>query len=108
MPDLLNEMIDIYLTDTPKLLATLREALSQNDAQSVYRTAHSLKSTSAHLRATGFSELSKEIEKLGHDGDLAQVTARLPLLESESQAVQVALKAIYAQATRPSLGAAQQ
>ena len=107
MPDLLSEMIDIYLTDTPLLFDALRRALAQGDAPVAHRAAHSLQSTSAHIGATVLSALSKEIEKFGRDGDLAQVAARLPLLESEYQAVQAALKAIHAQMPRPSLGAAQ-
>ncbi|MDO9371890.1 MAG: response regulator [Gammaproteobacteria bacterium] len=105
MPDLLSEMIDLYLTDTPPLLNALRQALMQGDVQAVYRTAHSLKSTSAHLGATALSALGMEIEKLGRDGDLAQVSTRLPLIEREYQAVHTALEEIRTQLPRYGSGA---
>ncbi|MDA1107564.1 MAG: Hpt domain-containing protein [Proteobacteria bacterium] len=90
------------------LLDALRQASVQGDAQVAHRTAHSLTSTSAHLGATVLSALAREIEKLGREGDLAQVSARLPLIERKYQAAHTALEEIRAQRPRYGSGAVQQ
>ncbi|MDR3575906.1 MAG: response regulator [Anaerolineaceae bacterium] len=59
---LIDELIDIYLENTPKLLENLHQSLAANDVEVFNRTAHTLKSSSASLGAMRLSRLSKELE----------------------------------------------
>ena len=64
-PEAFIEVVESYLKDLPDLLATLETALQQQDAPTLHRSAHTLKSTSATLGAKPLAQLSKELEKLG-------------------------------------------
>ncbi|MEW6353403.1 MAG: response regulator [Pseudomonadota bacterium] len=92
-PDLVAELIDIYLADTPQLLQILSEALSRLDAQGLRRAAHSLKSVSGNLGAKRLSALSKELEDMGRTGDLQKAEKKLAEIRQEYTAVRLALEA---------------
>jgi HPt (histidine-containing phosphotransfer) domain-containing protein len=47
---LAQRMLALFLEHTPKRLETVRAGLQEGDLESVRRAAHSLKSTSGHLR----------------------------------------------------------
>jgi PAS domain S-box-containing protein len=70
-PALGQEIIALYLRDTPTLLANLRLALDNNDTTLFARSAHSLKSSSAQLGALSLSEKAREMEMMGRTGNLA-------------------------------------
>ena len=55
------EIIDEYLADSSRLLASLREA----SGDELRRAAHSLKSTSASVGAVRLAELCAEVERAG-------------------------------------------
>jgi CheY-like chemotaxis protein len=65
------ELVDTFLADAPSLLATLRRALEQGDADEVRRAAHTLKSNGATFGGEDFSELCRELEGRAKDGRLA-------------------------------------
>jgi len=60
-PALLGKVVHNYLDRAPQLLATLREAITQNDAGTVQEAAHSLKSSSATLGATTLAALCQDL-----------------------------------------------
>ncbi|HLA75762.1 MAG TPA: response regulator, partial [Gammaproteobacteria bacterium] len=95
-PDVVGELIDIYLADTPLLLQSLHEAIPQGDAQALRRTAHSLKSVSANLGAKRLAALCKELEDMGRSNDLLNAAARLPQVMDEYAAVKQALHKVRA------------
>jgi CheY-like chemotaxis protein len=59
---LISELIDIYLENTPKLLTSLRQSITDNDIEVFNRAAHTIKSSSASLGAMRLSSQSKELE----------------------------------------------
>ena len=61
-PDLVAELIGLYLRDAPHKLASMREAEAGGDAASLRRAAHSLKGSSASLGAFGVAALCGELE----------------------------------------------
>lgn len=79
--DFINELIDTFLDDTPKLIAQMKTALPANDADGFRRAAHSLKSNSATFGAMRLSGLAKELEMLGKQGKLGQAGKQLEALE---------------------------
>ena len=92
--DFLNELLSTYYEDTSTQINTLRQALANGDAETFRRAAHSLKSNSANFGAMELSAQARELEFLGKDGNLADVGAKLDLLENEYQKVYDALTRI--------------
>jgi len=73
---LLHEVTEIFLDETPKLLARLQEAINSGDAGLVERTAHSLK---GELSYFGFdaSHQARELERMGREKQLGPAAVLL-------------------------------
>ena len=78
-PDLLLELIDVYLTELPRRLNQMKIALIEKNSKNFSREAHTLKSASALLGAEVVSKLCGHLEVLGNSSAFEQA---LPLLES--------------------------
>ena len=90
--DFINELIDTFLEDAPKMIAEIQSALAANDADSFRRAAHSMKSNAATFGALQFSELAKELESFGRENRLAETGNRLKELEEAYESVRSDLK----------------
>ena len=80
---LIQQLIDLYVTDSPKQFADASAALLQGDQASLARAAHSLKSTSASMGAATVSALARDLEQQAKQGDLASSAAVLARLKPE-------------------------
>ena len=69
----LDELIDLYRQETPKLLDRLSCALAHRDAEALEAAAHSLKSTSGSIGAKEISRLGAQLEECGRQKDLSSV-----------------------------------
>lgn len=92
-PNVVHKIINSYLHDAPQLLEAARQAIAQNDSSTLYRTAHSLKSTSASLGALTLAGLCKELEAVGRAQTTDKAGTLLVAIEQEYTHVQEALKA---------------
>jgi two-component system, sensor histidine kinase len=90
--ELLRELCQIYLEESPKLLEKLRQALAKNDAETVRQVAHSIKGEVGYLGAEKALQAARQLENLGNDNDLSQAAAVFAVLEHELIGVQLALK----------------
>jgi PAS domain S-box-containing protein len=81
------EILAAYLEDTPKLLAALREALRQGQAEAFTRAAHTLKSSSATLGAMSLASVAAQLEAAGRGGEVS--TAAPGVAEAEARYGQV-------------------
>jgi len=81
--DLARIVVDGFLEDAPRLIATLRTALDAGDAVAAIRGAHTIRGASATVGGEALRAVAWEMEKAGVAGDLAAVAARLPELEYE-------------------------
>ncbi len=61
-PGLLREMVNIYLQETPKKIAHLKEAAQAADCEQCHKTAHALRLASNALGAAGMAELAEDLE----------------------------------------------
>lgn len=93
----LYQVIDTYLSDGVRLLASVQQALADGNADDLRRAAHSLKSNSANLGAMTLSQQSRELEELGRLGTLAAAPAKVAILTEEFQKVKSALEKIRAE-----------
>ena len=60
----LRDVIDSFLDEAPRMIATIREGITTGDVKSTNRAAHTLKSNAATLGALGLSALARELETM--------------------------------------------
>ena len=61
-PELIQELCELFLTDTPGIIDELEAAVQSEDWETMGRAAHSLKSSAFYLGALALSNLAKTIE----------------------------------------------
>lgn len=69
--EIFQEIIGLFWTETPEVLAALRQAMARGDSQAVARVAHSLKGTVGSFGAHAALEAVLRLEALGQSGDIA-------------------------------------
>jgi signal transduction histidine kinase/DNA-binding response OmpR family regulator/pSer/pThr/pTyr-binding forkhead associated (FHA) protein/HPt (histidine-containing phosphotransfer) domain-containing protein len=89
---LVAELIAIYLEDSPQLLHLIREAVLTDNPDSLRRSAHTLRSSSASLGSINLSKLCKELENLGRSGTTIGAVEQLEQLEVEYKRMTIALQ----------------
>ncbi|MEN8176992.1 MAG: response regulator [Pseudomonadota bacterium] len=92
--DVLGKAIGHYLQQTPGDATQLQTALEAQDANTLRRIAHSLKSGSANLGAKNFSLQCAELEKLAWEEELEQASVVLEKLQRALPAVLTALQEV--------------
>jgi HPt (histidine-containing phosphotransfer) domain-containing protein len=85
--DLLAEIVTVFLQDSPKQLAALREAIDSGDPLRTERTAHSLKGALGYLGAPAAHALAYELETLGRQAEFDGAVAVLQQLEHELERI---------------------
>ena len=81
--ELLNELIDVFLVDAPRMITAMQTALEATDVDAFRRNAQSLKSNAETFGATALAALAKELEVMARAGNLA-VGSRLDALREAS------------------------
>lgn len=99
-PDLLRELVTLFLRDAPERLRALHDALAVSDYATASRAAHSLKGSAATLGAQELESLSGIAEVSARAGDTVATLAALSALEREYEKVRGHLELLLA--TRPS------
>ena len=84
-PDLVQHIVDIYLSDSPRLLEEMEAAAASGDFETLYRNAHTFKSSSAHIGAHKVSELARELEMCGRNREPEPVGRLLGQLRQHYQ-----------------------
>ena len=92
--EFLEELIDVYLEDTPNRLVQLRQALDGGDTETLIREAHTLKSSSANLGAMALSALAKTMEFAGRNGKLADMETDVHQFKQQFAQVKTTLETI--------------
>lgn len=76
--EFLVEMVELFLEHAPQRLTTANEAFAAGDLATVYRSAHSLKSTAANVGAARLQAMAAALEERAAAAD---VVAAGPMLE---------------------------
>ena len=90
--EVLRKVVELYLSSTPTLLQTMREAESGGDAEKLKAAAHSFKSSSANLGALRLADVCLELETLGRAGSTEGALPLLMQVEEEYRMVREALQ----------------
>jgi two-component system, sensor histidine kinase and response regulator len=86
-PDLLSELIELFLADVPPKLVVLRDAAEAGDVHSVERIAHTLKGSCGNMGAVEMEELCKQLQEMGRSEDPTATLARVSRLEAAFERV---------------------
>ena len=90
-PGLVTRLVEVYLKSSPELVDSMRDAVASADAETIERSAHSLKSSSATLGALDLAELCKELEQIGREAATDRAAEVFASLEMEFSRVRRAL-----------------
>jgi len=80
---LLRELIRLFLADSPKRLAEIKEAVRLGDAEALRRAAHTLKGSVGNFTAKKPFEVCQGLEAMGIEGDFRTAGEACATLERE-------------------------
>jgi HPt (histidine-containing phosphotransfer) domain-containing protein len=80
--NLLQEVMEIFREEAPKHLAGLREAITQRDAKTTERLAHSLQGELGYLGIAELSHGARELEEKGRTSDFQGALSVFPPFEA--------------------------
>jgi len=89
--ELLKEMVALFLEQLPELLATLREAVTAEDASTLERVAHKLKGSLGNFDARPAYEAAEKLENLVGISPLQNTGPALAVLEKEIERLKRAM-----------------
>ena len=64
-PEIIDQLIELFVESTPPLLEELREAAERGDGEDVRRTAHKLKGSCQNIGAGFMAKLAHDLERAG-------------------------------------------
>jgi CheY-like chemotaxis protein len=79
--ELANNLIEIFLEDSPAMLQVLREAVEHADAPAIERTAHTLKGTLGYFGNSHAETLSSRLQQMAATNDLSAASETFIELE---------------------------
>ncbi len=82
-PDVLTEVLQLFLADVPGRVARLRDACAAGSAADLQRAAHSLKGSAGNIGAHDLYAVCRHLDERGRTGDLAGVSGLVAELETE-------------------------
>lgn len=81
--EILQEIAQLFIDDSPGLVAQIRQAAEDQDAGALERSAHTLKGSASNFGAEETVQIALQLEMMGRDGNLSGVEAAYRALETE-------------------------
>jgi two-component system, sensor histidine kinase and response regulator len=97
---LLGELAEVFLNESPRLLESIRTAIAGQDAAKVRIFAHSLKGAIDNFAAQAAYKAALRLEMLGRDGNLAEAKQACAGLEKEMDRLLPAVAGLASQSVR--------
>ncbi|MBS1212540.1 MAG: hypothetical protein H6R26_1157, partial [Proteobacteria bacterium] len=88
---LLKDLAGLVVAQMDGLLRDCDQAVANQDAASLERAAHTLKSSAASLCAAATADLAQNLENAGRHGDLESASSLIPQLRSSAERLVAAL-----------------
>jgi HPt (histidine-containing phosphotransfer) domain-containing protein len=92
--ELLREIIELFLEDSPRLIDEVRAAVAAGDAAALRRAAHTLKGAASNFGASAVVAAALELETMGRTGDLSGAAPARDRLGAALAALDAALAAL--------------
>jgi CheY-like chemotaxis protein/HPt (histidine-containing phosphotransfer) domain-containing protein len=89
--DRLDRMVRLFVDESARLMAEIRDGLARGHAATVQQAAHSLKGATAVFGAAAAADAAERMETLGQDADLTGAASAMPLLETELERLRATL-----------------
>ena len=89
---LLRELVQIFLEESPKQLASLEQAIETGNLDEIERISHSLKGELGYLGLVGAAEKAKELEQLAGQGGSAPLGDLFRSFKAEVSAVSATMQ----------------
>jgi HPt (histidine-containing phosphotransfer) domain-containing protein len=93
---LFQEVMDIFLAEAPIHLAALRLAVERGQAETVERTAHTLKGEVGYLGIPGISQTASQIEEMGRSNNVGGAANLLAQFEADINGLFTAIRSAKA------------
>ena len=90
--ELLTELIDLFLDESPGLLSRIRSAVTAQDSVGLESAAHQMKGAVGNFSANGAFDTALQLEGIGRGGDLTGAQDALHSMEHEIGRLQIALR----------------
>ena len=90
-PGLLDELIGLFLEDTPQRIEAIRAAIAAGDARELWQAAHAVKGSCGNMGAKPMANISLQLETLGKAGSIENADQLLAKLEYEFSRVRAVL-----------------
>jgi HPt (histidine-containing phosphotransfer) domain-containing protein len=97
---LMAKLIEVFLAESPAMLAEVHAALAARDAARLRRAGHSLKGSCSYFAAESAYYAALRVEKLGAAGGLSGGGTAAQALEQEINALRPALAKFLAEVDR--------
>lgn len=97
-PDVLVEILTVFLDDVPKRIVALRAAAAAGNAIAMQRAAHSLKGSSGNIGARALHDVCRQLDDRARSGDLTRLTPLLESLATEYGRVEAEIKRLLGDA----------
>jgi PAS domain S-box-containing protein len=91
-PDVMAELVPVFLSDTRERLAEVRAAVRSGDALGQASAAHALRGSAANMGGTRVTLVCRRLEEAGRTGRLTDAPADLLRLETEVDAMVQAIQ----------------
>ena len=82
-PDVLNEVLTIFLQEVPTRVERLRTFLAAGSIIEVQRSAHSLKGSAGNIGARSLYDICRQLDDKARSGDLPALAPLVDALASE-------------------------
>lgn len=91
-PDLVKELIRLYLENLPKLMARIQEGIIRKDNRLIEESAHALKGMSFNISAQKTADTALSLEKIGRNNESEKAGEVYALLEKDVEELRQALE----------------
>ena len=91
-PEFFLSVIDQFLSDLPRHLEGIQQAIKSQDAETLIKTAHACKGASRSIGAIVLAEISYTLESMGREGTMAHVPETFELWLREHERTTQALQ----------------
>lgn len=92
--EVVDTTVEIYVEEAPEIFDALRAAAESGRLAEVRAQAHSLKSSSGNIRATGLADHMRRLERAATDGDGPRVAESMAAATREFEAVMAYLRKV--------------
>lgn len=92
--DLFKELAQLFLSDSPKLVTAIEEAINNKNSEKIGKSSHTIKGAVANFSAEKAFNAALELEKIGKNHELEKVDEAYQNLKAEIDNMRKALKII--------------